>query len=595
MGFVVRRAPVVPWISASSLIRQDANPVAVFGELWASEVFGLGLPASHLDQTALGTVAAALGSEGMGISPVLTSPTSFNQVLGFLIENIDAFPVIEPATGKIGLRLVRDGEATVAWDEDDFTDPPDVDAGGWESTYNLLTVKFTNRDKAWTADGVSFRDRGNFALTGSTRTRSVERPWVTQQAVAWRIAASLGRQAALPVMTGTARVRRTSIAGVRVGDLVTLTHSAAGLTALKVRIAELTVDKPDSPEVAFRWKEDRGWLNAIPTAVAPDDVEPEGEYSAQPLLANVALELPYGYLREAKPSLIFLPVRGDPLTNGFHAYWERTTDSFVQVAGGSAFAMKGTLNAGLDAGTLADATLDFTFTGDDWDLEETTIEEATTTQPLQVFLGNEILVGYDAQLTGAKRYTLKVLREWFGTRAETHASGATAYVLQRGLEKPVTWTADLSEGTATFKEQPYLLAQELDLATCPEIAVTIQKRAQRPAAPTNLRVFEDGAHPTYAPGQDIVVNWTPTSELRFGFNVTQNLECRADATVLQVLTTGGTLKGELAFAGNTGPATIPNAQLVALLGAETDFKLRAYFSLAGLRSFNFDEITARKT
>jgi hypothetical protein len=52
----------------------------------------------------------------------------------------------------------------------------------------------------------------------------VERPWVTQQAVAWRIAASLGRQAALPVMTGTARVKRTSIAGVQVGDLVTLTH-----------------------------------------------------------------------------------------------------------------------------------------------------------------------------------------------------------------------------------------------------------------------------------------------------------------------------------------------------------------------------------
>jgi hypothetical protein len=92
---------------------------------------------------------------------------SFNQVLGSLIENIDAFPVIDPATGKIGLRLVRDGDPTAAWDEDDFTDPPDFDAVGWESTYNLLTVNFTNRDKAWTADGVSFWDRGNFALTGS--------------------------------------------------------------------------------------------------------------------------------------------------------------------------------------------------------------------------------------------------------------------------------------------------------------------------------------------------------------------------------------------------------------------------------------------
>ncbi len=124
--------------------------------------------------------------------------------------------------------------------------------------------------------------------------------------------------------------------------------------------------------------------------------------------------------------------------------------------------------------------------------------------------------------------------------------------------------------------------------------MTIQKRAQRTAAPTNLRVFEDGAHPTYTTGQDIIVNWTPTSELRFGFNVTQNLECRADATVLQVLTIAGVLKGEIAFAGNTGPTTIPNTQLVALLGTETDFKLRAFYSLAGLGSLNYDEITVRK-
>ena len=82
-----------------------------------------------------------------------------------------------------------------------------------------------------------------------------------------------------------------------------------------------------------------------------------------------------------------------------------------------------------------------------------------------------------------------------------------------------------------------------------------------------------------------------TSELRFGFNVAQDLPCRADATVLQVLTMAEVLKGELAFAGNTGPVTITNAQLVALLGSETDFKLRAVYSLAGLRSLIFDEIT----
>lgn len=64
--------------------------------------------------------------------------------------------------------------------------------------------------------------------------------------------------------------------------------------------------------------------------------------------------------------------------------------------------------------------------------------------------------------------------------------------------------------------------------------------------------------------------------------------------ILHVLTTAGVLKGEIAFADTTGPVTIPNVQFVALLGGETDFKCRAFYSLHGLRSMNFDEITVLK-
>ena len=44
---------------------------------------------------------------------------------------------------------------------------------------------------------------------------------------------------------------------------------------------------------------------------------------------------------------------------------------------------------------LAEASIDITFTGDDWDLEETTLEEATTPQPLQVFINPEGPAGVD--------------------------------------------------------------------------------------------------------------------------------------------------------------------------------------------------------
>lgn len=67
--------------------------------------------------------------------------------------------------------------------------------------------------------------------------------------------------------------------------------------------------------------------------------------------------------------------------------------------------------------------------------------------------------------------------------------------------------------TATFKVQPFLLHNDLDLASCPPITETIHRRAYCPPPPLNLRVFGDGHVPTYTTGQDIVVDWDAVSDL----------------------------------------------------------------------------------
>ena len=76
--------------------------------------------------------------------------------------------------------------------------------------------------------------------------------------------------------------------------------------------------------------------------------------------------------------------------------------------------------------------------------------------------------------------------------------------------------------------------------------------------------------------------------------VTQVLATDIDKTVLEVWTMANVLAGTFEFTGGTGPKTITNAQLVAVLGSETDFRLRAYFVRSGYRSLNNDEVTVRK-
>ena len=68
----------------------------------------------------------------------------------------------------------------------------------------------------------------------------------------------------------------------------------------------------------------------------------------------------------------------------------------------------------------------------------------------------------------------------------------------------------------------------------------------------------------------------------------------ASRTLIAVYGVTGTFKGEIAVYSATGPLTIANADLVAYLGGETDFSLRAYSERGGLRSLDYDEITVRK-
>jgi hypothetical protein len=153
---------------------------------------------------------------------------------------------------------------------------------------------------------------------------------------------------------------------------------------------------------------------------------------------------------------------------------------------------------------------------------------------------------------------------------------------------------DMSPPDKTFKLQPFLLQSEFDLAQVDAVTITLQKRAYRPLAPLNLRVAGDGYNPTYSSGSDIVANWDRSAKRSSQDPVTQALAPDIDGTTLEVLTTGDVLKGTFEFSGGTGPKTITNAQLVAALGSESDFKLRAYFVRSGYRSLTYDEVTVRK-
>jgi hypothetical protein len=356
---------------------------------------------------------------------------------------------------------------------------------------------------------------------------------------------------------------------------------------------------PEHPYVTIRWKEDRGYLNANFADVAEDAALMEDTFEPAALSATLAVELPFGYTQTYQPRVALLPVRGDPLSNGWNGYWRTDESSYDQIGTSAVFAMRGTLQAAFPASVLREddfAELDVLLEAPDRTLEGVSYATALARAPIQVFVGSEIMLGYTATLVAAGRYRLKVLRARYGTRRGEHALNEPVFIVALGANpifiRDVPW-----RGQPTFeffKCQPFLLRAELDLEEVEPATVRLVWRAYRPPPPANLRVFGDGNAPTYSTRQDLVVDWDAASDARSFTPAPQDLPAQAERTLLVIANLAGTELAEIAIAGAAGPHTIANADLVAALGSETGFLLRAYFERGGLRSLAFDQVPVTK-
>jgi hypothetical protein len=148
------------------------------------------------------------------------------------------------------------------------------------------------------------------------------------------------------------------------------------------------------------------------------------------------------------------------------------------------------------------------------------------------------------------------------------------------------WSPD---SQTVFKVQPLLSNRKFDLAQADRLPHTFSRRALRPFGPANLTANGDGHRPTWSVGQDAILAWTLTSELRADSDPTVILSSRADAAVLEVWD-GATLKATITMSA-AGPYTLTNAALIPALGSEKSFTVRAYLALGGYRSLAFDSIT----
>jgi hypothetical protein len=591
--FEVTRVPQGSGLSTNAELNGEAHPLAALEELLLNRRFGAGLGSDLLDYPAWNAAATALAAEGFSVSVLLGEPTKLDALLNDFLEYLDAC-LVQTADGKLGLRLLRAAAAPVTLGVGDLTEPPDLTAHGWPETVNEIVVRFANRNRNWQTDSVAARDPAAFAVTKRTISQAVECDWVSDQAVAWKIALGLARTRSLPWLDGSLRVRRGVAAEVRPGDTVQVTYAPHGIDGVLFRVLGVEVPGPDAADLVLRVREDTAHLLGDDYLLGADAATESERYEPQPCHDVLVFEPPYAWAMSDRPLLLVLPARGDTVSNRFTVWWERSADSFGVAAEGEVWGLRGTLNAALaaDGMTYAEAALDVTFTSPDDQLDDMPFAEGAENERFLVIVGHEIMFGFDPVLTGTGRYTVSLLRGQKGTLRADHAVGTAVWVVQVGQQELTGWTAPKSWPEVTLKVQPHLLARELSLADAPEITHPITRRSLRPLGPTNLMAQGDGVNPTYSTGQDIVASWTLTSDFRSGADPTQDVDTRAETCLLE-LWVSGVLKGTLRVEERP-PHTITNSTLVSILGSEVTFTIRAYLARGSFRSVDCDEITVSK-
>jgi hypothetical protein len=606
---LLRRSPAPSWRSTPFPgILESHNPIYVLWDWWTNKRFGCGRPESELDIPSLAAAALQLYNEGIGVSPLLTGERDLRSLLVHLFEHFDGYPTSFGA--KLGVELQRelDDDGPLLTDSDLLADPS-VSFQSWADTFDETRVKFLDNFLEFNDNSAKHHDLANFIATGRHKPQTLDRPWVTYQHVAQRIADAIGRASGVPRASGRVSVRESSARLMTLGAPFRLRLRDG--TTLACRVEDRVEPDPDKRNIEIGFEQDMSWTNssahALVTVAAPAE---------RPSFSPVApesvrvIDAPYALSDPQDPSLIYMVSRADTFSTDFDVWksnWSEgpfaSSSERRNAALFSSFSVKAALNSDYSDDTLPvdqAVGIDFTCSSTDqsllegeWDMEAGLRHELLAFLSCHAVVELECVALFDVVRVAANRYTAKCVRELYDTTRTNHFAGSELWLQIRTRLVAEAWPP-YSFSPTYYKFQPHFGLTDVALADLPTVQHTENARALRPLRPSNLAANGNRAGATWVTGNDVVFTWINSSRARTAYGLPINETPPTDLTAVRMELRsydGATLYQSEDTAADES-YTLTNAQLLALVG--TDFSLRAYGVRDGWQSIHFEEVKVVK-
>lgn len=273
---VVERTNIVPkWANISGLKQSlggDANPACV---LWYMFTKLINLNERLLDEASFKDAAIKLSSENLGVSFVMSSPQEAKEWVEEILRTIDGVMCINPKSGALGLRLLRDDydPKKVKIVNEGNSNKVKFTRKSWSDTYSKGTVKFTDRNTFESASVTAINSATRQTL-GYERAYNVEYMAISTHENANKILQRLMKKISYPLATIKFNLSGDEFRELMVGDTLLFSNEKLGVKNMKIRVIKLGGEK-DNKEIDVEAIEDVfNMENIVITSVQPSLYEP---------------------------------------------------------------------------------------------------------------------------------------------------------------------------------------------------------------------------------------------------------------------------------------------------------------------------------
>ena len=196
-----------------------------------------------LDINSFKTCAKRLHDERLGVSFKMTRANEAKEWVEEILRTIDAVMAINPNTGLLALRLLRDDYdiKQLAYANENNIKDLKFTRKSWDSTYSSVSVKFTDRD-GFKENSITAQNPAVKRTLGFERSQSIEYMAITSKTNAKKVLTRLMRRLTYPYATMKFSVSTDEFKHIGVGDVLLFSNEKLGVNNMKIRVTNVGGD-----------------------------------------------------------------------------------------------------------------------------------------------------------------------------------------------------------------------------------------------------------------------------------------------------------------------------------------------------------------